>query len=88
MQGPATLAQDVVYGNLVAKGTVLKDGDTPFALALNSKPAEDRLRRRFAMLLSGGEAMDEYSTGLTDFIGSGNLMHPEHGAWLSNTLQR
>ena len=88
MQGPATLAQDVVYGNLVAEGTVMKDGDTPFALALNSKPAEDRLRRRFAMLLSGGEAMDEYSTGLTDFIGSGNLMHPEHGAWLSNTLQR
>ena len=88
MQGPGTLATDVVYANLVAETALMKDGDRPAALALNSKPAEDRLKRRFAMLLTDGETMDEFCNNLTDFIGNGSLARPEHADWLSCTLQR
>ena len=88
IQGPDTIAQDIVYANLVAEGAVLSDEDVPFALTLNSKPAADRTRKRFAMMLSEGRTMEEYCTSQSEFIGSGSLERPEHAGWLSCTLHR
>ena len=88
MQGIDTIATDVVYANLVAEGAVFRDEGKPVAVALNSKPAEDRLKRRFAMILSGSGTMDEFCTSGTEFIGNGSLAHPEHGMHLSCQLQR
>ena len=88
IQGPDTIAQDIVYANLVAEGAVLSDEDVPFALTLNSKPAADRAKKRFAMMLSEGRTMEEYCTSQSEFIGSGSLERPEHAGWLSCTLHR
>lgn len=88
MMGPDKFSSDVMYVNLVAEGALLMDGDRPVATMLSSKPADDRLRRRFAMILSEGETMDEFCQSLSEFIGSGSLAHPEHGLRLSSTLSR
>ena len=88
MQGIDTIATDVVYSNLVAEGAVFRDEGKPVAVALNSKPAEDRLKRRFAMILAGDEGMDGFCTSRSEFIGNGSLSHPEHGLHLSCRLQR
>ena len=88
IQGPDTIAQDIVYANLVAEGAVLSDEDVPFALTLNSKPAADRTRKRFAMMLSEGRTLEEYCTSQSEFIGSGSIERPEHAGWLSCTLHR
>ena len=88
MMGPDKFSSDVMYVNLVAEGALLMDEGRPAATMLSSKPAEDRLKRRFAMLLTDGETMDEFCNNLTDFIGNGSLARPEHADWLSCTLQR
>ena len=88
IQGPDTIAQDIVYANLVAEGAVLSDEEVPFALTLNSKPAADRTKKRFAMMLSDGRTMEEYCTSQSEFIGSGSIERPEHAGWLSCTLHR
>lgn len=88
MMGPDKFSSDVMYVNLVAEGALLMDEGRPAATMLSSKPAEDRLQRRFAMILSDGEPMDGFCQSLSEFIGTGSLAHPEHGLRLSSTLQR
>lgn len=108
INGPDTIAQDVVYANLVTESELLRDDNgVPIALTMHAKPPADELKKRFFMLIgpeaaaSGADVagssetasaaeitMDEYCTSVTDFIGSGDLAHPEYIASLPNTLNR
>ena len=88
IQGPAPIMQDVVYSNIVSEAAVLKADGKAVCLSQNAKPADQRLKKRFAMILSGGEAMEEFCTGQSEFIGTGSLAKPEHALHLPCTLQR
>lgn len=75
--GPSTVANDVVYANVVAESEVFYQGERAAALTLHHKPKEIQGEKRFAALLCGGETMDEFCVSLSDFIGSGTLAQPE-----------
>lgn len=75
--GPSTIANDVVYANVVVESEVFYDGSQPAALTLHHKPKEEQNYKRFAALLCGGETMDSFCASLSDFIGSGSLAQPE-----------
>ncbi len=86
--GPSTVANDVVYANVVAQSEVFYAGDRAAALTLHHKPKECQGEKRFAALLCGGKTMDEFCVSLSDFIGSGTLSHPELVAHLPSRYNR
>ena len=86
--GAETIANDIIYANLVQESEVVYDGDAPVALTLWPKPAQERNKKRFALLLKDGEGMDEYCTSLADFVGAGSLERPELIGHLPNALSR
>lgn len=88
IQGPDTISTDVVYANLVAEAELLSCEGCPAVLTLNSKPAGDRTKKRFAMMIADGSGMDEFCTSQSEFTGTGSLARPEHALHLSCTLQR
>lgn len=75
--GPETIANDVVYANIVQESEVCNIDGVPTAITLYAKPAEERNKKRFALLLCDGEPLEEYCFSEADFIGSGSLAHPE-----------
>ncbi len=83
-----TIANDIIYANLVQESEVVYDGEAPVALTLWAKPAEERHKKRFVALLKDGEGMDEYCTSLADFVGAGTLARPELVGHLPNALSR
>lgn len=85
---PTTIANDVVYANVVIESEVFYDGGRATALTLHHKPKENRGEKRFAALLCGGETMDEFCVSLPDFIGSGSLARPELVAHLPSGYSR
>ena len=86
--GADTIANDIIYANIVQESEVVYDGEAPIALTLWPKPAQERNKKRFAMLLKDGEGMDEYCTSLADFVGDGTLEHPELLGHLPCALSR
>ena len=85
---PGTIAGDIVYANVVVESEVItKDGE-PLALSAHHQPKECDREKRFAILLCNGEGMDEYSSSLYEFIGSGTLERPEMVCRLSNAHSR
>lgn len=85
---PITIANDVVYANVVLESEVFYDGSRAAALTLHHKPKEIQGEKRFAALLCGGETMDEFCVSLPDFIGNGSLAHPELVAHLPSQYNR
>ena len=85
---PGTLANDIVYANIVVESEVFYENGKPAALTLHHNPAECSGEKRFALLLCGGETMDGFCTNLSDFIGTGDLAHPELAAELPNEFSR
>ncbi len=76
--GPETVANDVVYANLVQESEVEYAADgSPVCLTMHHKPADQQGEKKFALLLSEGETMDAFSSSLPDFIGTGTLAEPE-----------
>lgn len=75
--GPSTVANDVVYANVVVESEVFYEGGRPAALTLHPKPKEEQGQKRFALLLHNGGTLDEFCVSLPDFLGRGNLNHPE-----------
>jgi hypothetical protein len=76
--GPETVANDVVYANLVQESEVEYAADgSPVCLTMHHKPADQQGEKKFALLLSEGETMDAFSASLPDFIGTGTLAEPE-----------
>ena len=86
--GPETLANDVVYANLVVESEVYYQKGSPMAMTLHYKPKAFQNEKRFAALLSGGEPMDTFCTSLSDFIGGGSLSHPDLVAHLPSRYGR
>ena len=85
---PGTLAGDIIYANVVTESQLYMKDDRPVAVAVHHQPKECDSEKRFAMLLTGGETMDEYCSSLYDFIGNGSLARPEMIAHLSNNHSR
>lgn len=80
--GPMTIANDVVYANIVCESEIFYEKDQPAALTLYSQPKEEHCRKRFATMLCNGKLMDEFCTSQSDFVGSGTLDHPDMAAHL------
>lgn len=86
--GPITVANDDVYANIVQESEVYYNNGKPTAMTLHAKPWEERTQKRFALVLSDGQPMEEFCTSRADFIGSGSLSEPEQIAHLSNRSSR
>lgn len=74
---PTTIANDIVYANIVAESEIYYKDGKPAAMTLHHKPKGCRGEKRFAALLCAGAGFDEFATSLTDFIGRGTLARPE-----------
>lgn len=74
---PSTIANDVVFANIVVESEVYYSGEKAVALTLHHRPQENIGDKRFAMLLCNGETLDEFCVSQSDFIGSGSLEQPE-----------
>lgn len=85
---PMTIANDVVYANVVVESEVFYDGTKAAALTLNAKPKNEQGQKRFASLLYDGETMDEFCVSQPDFIGSGTLAKPELVSHLPSRYNR
>lgn len=85
---PTTVANDVVYANVVAQSEVWYKDGAPAALTLHHKPKECRGEKRFAALLCRGEGPEEFCTSRSGFVGSGTLAHPELVAHLPSRYSR
>lgn len=85
---PGTVAQDIVYANLVQESELLYLDGHPACLSLHAKPAAEEGKHRFAMLLVNGEFMDGFETDQAAFIGTGTLARPEMIRRLSNRYSR
>lgn len=85
---PATIANDVVFANVVTQSEVWYKDGAPAALTLHHKPKECRGEKRFAALLCGGEGPEEFCTSQSDFVGGGTLAHPELAAHLPSRYSR
>ncbi|MGM9588449.1 MAG: GH36-type glycosyl hydrolase domain-containing protein [Candidatus Limivicinus sp.] len=86
--GPMTIANDVVYANVVVESEVFYDGSKAAALTLHPKPKNEQGQKRFAALLCNGETLDEFCVSQPDFIGSGTLAKPELVTHLPSRYQR
>lgn len=75
--GPVTIANDVVFANIVVESELFYRDGHPAALTLHHQPRESAGEKRFAALLCRGETMDAFCTSQSDFVGSGTLEHPE-----------
>lgn len=75
--GPETIANDVVYANIVVETERLSRNGRPAVMSMHFKPNHQQGEKRFAMLLSDGETMDDYCTSLSEFIGNGSLAYPD-----------
>ena len=88
ISGPDTIANDVVYANVVVESEVFYQEGRPAAMTLHHQPSEEHHFKRFATLLCGGETFDSFCASQADFIGSGTLEEPELAAHLPNRYQR
>ena len=86
--GPSTLANDIVYANVVIESEVWYRNGAPAALTVHHKPAQLQGEKRFALLLNGSGLMDEFCTSISDFIGTGTLEKPELVSKLPNSYSR
>ena len=88
INGPDTIANDVVYANIVVESEVFYEGSTPIAMTLHHQPAGEHHFKRFATLLHEGRTFDSFCASQADFIGSGTLEEPELVAHLPSRYQR
>lgn len=84
---PETTANDVVYANVVQESEIVFD-PRPLAVALHAKPEEEKHLKRFALLLSQGEAMDDFTMSLSSFLGGRTLADPVMLTRLPSRMER
>ncbi|NLW89938.1 MAG: glycosyl transferase [Clostridiaceae bacterium] len=73
---PITTVNDVIFANIVHESEQIMLDGHPVALSLHSKPKNFADEKRFAMILSEGETMDDYCMNLTAFLGGRSLRDP------------
>ena len=86
--GPMTIANDVVYANVVVESEVFYRDGRAAALTLHPKPKEEQGQKRFAALLCEGQTMDAFCVSQSDFVGSGTLAKPELVTHLPSRFNR
>ncbi|MDR0856271.1 MAG: glycosyl transferase [Clostridiales bacterium] len=74
---PDTIVNDVIYANAVHQTELLIGADGPVALGLHNKNSALAGEKKFALLLSDGEGMDDHCASLSEFIGTGTLARPD-----------
>ena len=85
---PGTLTSDIIYANVVVESETFNLNGRPVAVAAHHKPKDCNKEKRFAMILTNGEPMDEYTSDVNAFIGSGSYDRPAGLARLSNSYSR
>ena len=85
---PGTLTSDIIYANVVVESEVYSLNGRPVALTAHHQPKECNGEKRFAMILANGETMDEFTSDVNGFLGSGNYDRPERLMKLSNSFVR
>ena len=85
---PGTLTSDIIYANVVVESEVCSLDGRPIALSAHHQPKQCNGEKRFAMLLQDGEGMDEYTSDVNGFLGSGSYERPEGLFRLSNSHSR
>jgi len=85
---PMTVVNDVIYANIVQESEIVFDGECPVAVALHAKPDGEKNIKRFALLLSQGDTMDDFTMSLPSFLGGRTLADPAMLAWLPLRLER
>ena len=86
--GPDTIANDVVYANIVVESEVFYHGSHPVAMTLHHQPSGEHHFKRFATLLCGGQSFDTFCASQADFIGGGTLEEPDLVSYLPSHYQR
>jgi cellobiose phosphorylase len=86
--GPETVANDVVYANVVHQSEVVYEENHPLCLTLHHRPADQKGEKKFALLLADGAPMDDFCCNLAEFIGNGSLAAPELGDCLPSRQHR
>ncbi len=83
------LFDDVVYANIVHESAILTNEEgRPVCVSPRLHPRYGRYCRRFATVLANGEYFDEYCVNYREFMGSGDIKHPENGGRLSSRQNR
>lgn len=85
---PVTIVNDVICANIVQESEIVYDSERPVAVALHAKPVGERNIKRFALLLTEGEAMDDFTMSLSSFLGGRTLKDPAMLAWLPSRMER
>ncbi|MBQ6654558.1 MAG: hypothetical protein IJM79_03435 [Erysipelotrichaceae bacterium] len=85
---PGTLTSDIIYANVVVESEVCSIDGKPVAVSAHHQPKQCNGEKRFAMLLKNGEGMDEYTSDVNGFLGSGSYDRPEGLFRLSNSHSR
>ncbi len=85
---PGTLTSDIIYANVVVESETFELNGRPVAIAAHHKPKDCNKEKRFAMILTNGEPMDEYTSDVNAFLGSGSYDRPAGLARLSNSYSR
>ena len=75
-----TVANDVVYANLVNQSEIVYDENgKPVCVTMHHKPEEQKGEKKFAVLMKDGETMDDFCTNYSEFVGNGTIERPELG---------
>ncbi|MBO4218113.1 MAG: hypothetical protein J5887_01205 [Erysipelotrichaceae bacterium] len=85
---PGTLTSDIIYANVVVESEVCSFDGKPIAVSAHHQPKQCNGEKRFAMLLKDGEGMDEFTSDVNGFLGSGSYGRPEGLFRLSNSHSR
>ncbi len=86
--GPDGIFGDIVYANIVHESAIATKEGRPVLVSPRLHPRYGRYCRRFATVLANGDYFDEYCVNYREFMGSGDIKHPENGARLSNRQNR
>lgn len=86
LASPESAMNDIIYASVTWQGGVTYEGNKAVALTPKPYPNYLKTQKRFAMVVSKGRYMDSYCTNFEEFIGNGNIEHPENVAFLPSTL--
>lgn len=84
---PVTIVNDVICANIVQESEIVYDSERPIAVALHAKPEGAKYIKRFALLLTQGETMDDFSMSLSSFLGGRTLADPAILTWLPSRTE-
>ena len=85
---PETIANDVIFANIVQQSEIVYERERPIAVALHGAPKNEKRIKRFAFLLTQGETMDDFTMSLSSFLGGQTLANPAMLDRLPSRMER